>query len=183
MPRLTPLLALAASAAALLLTAGCAAGASTSGTGSDPGIATFRNGPAAPAVSGRLDGGGRFSLTADRGHVVVLNFWGSWCSACRAEAPGLAAADRRFAAAGVRFAGVDVADNQASALAFMRRFGISYPSVDDPGDAIVLSFHKLIPIAEFPSTLVISRDGRIAARAIGIVTYPDLERLIRKVAG
>ena len=95
----------------------------------------------------------------------------------------MAAADSRFTAAGVRFVGVDVADNQASALAFMRRFRISYPSVGDPGDAIVLNFHKIIPIAEFPSTLVISRDGRIAAGVIGIVTYPDLERPIRKAAG
>jgi len=100
--------------------------------------------------------------------------------ACRAEAPGLAAAARRSAAAGVRFVGVDVADNQASALAYMRHFRIGYPSVDDPGDAIVLNFHKLVPIAEFPSTLVISRDGRIAARVIGGVTYAELERLIRK---
>jgi thiol-disulfide isomerase/thioredoxin len=183
MLRLRSFPALAAAAAALLLTAGCAAGASAAGGGRYPDIAVVRDGPAAPALSGPLDGGGRLSPAADRGHVVVLNFWGSWCPACRAEAPGLAAAARRFAAAGVRFVGVDVADNQASALAYMRHFRIGYPSVDDPGDAIVLNFHKLVPIAEFPSTLVISRDGRIAARVIGGVTYAELERLIRKVAG
>jgi thiol-disulfide isomerase/thioredoxin len=172
----------ALAAAALLVTAGCAASAPASGSGNYPDIAVFRDRPAVPALSGPLDGGGRLSLVADRGHVVVLNFWGSWCPACRAEAPGLAAAARRFTPAGVRFVGVDVADNQASALAYMRHFRIGYPSMDDPGDAIVLNFHKLVPIAEFPSTLVISRDGRIAARVIGIVTYADLERLIRKVA-
>jgi thiol-disulfide isomerase/thioredoxin len=174
--------AAAAAAAVLLLTAGCAAGRPASSSTGNPDIAVFRDGPPAPALSGPLDGGGRLSLAADRGHVVVLNFWGSWCTACRAEAPGLAAAASQFAAAGVRFAGVDVADNQASALAYMRHFHIGYPSVDDPGDAIVLHFHKLVPIAEFPSTLLIASDGRIAARVIGGVTYAELERLIRKVA-
>ena len=121
MSRLAPLPALAAIAAALLLTAGCAVGASASGLGDYPEIAILRDRPVAPAVSGPLDGGGRLSLAADRGHVVVLNFWGSWCPACRAEAPGLAAADSRFAAAGVRFVGIDVADNQARALALDRK--------------------------------------------------------------
>ncbi len=128
--------ALAAVAAAMLLTAGCAA--VPSGRGLYPEITLFRYRPAAA---------------------------------------------RRPAAAGVRFVGVDVSDNQASALAYMRHFRIGYPSVDDPGDAIVLNFHKIVPIAEFPSTLLISRDGRIAARVIGAVTYAELERLIRKVAG
>jgi thiol-disulfide isomerase/thioredoxin len=173
---------LAASAAAMIMLTGCGAGAPASGTGNYPEIAIFRDRPAAPAVSGPLDGGGKLSLAADRGHVVVLNFWGSWCSVCRAEAPGLARAESRFTASGVRFVGVDVEDNQASALAFMRQFRIRYPSMDDPGDAIVLSFHKIIPIAEFPSTLVLSGDGHIVARVIGEATYPVLAPLIRKAA-
>jgi thiol-disulfide isomerase/thioredoxin len=47
----------------------------------------------------------------------VLNFWGSWCSVCQQEAPALAAAARQFARSGVRFVGVDVADDAASVVA------------------------------------------------------------------
>jgi thiol-disulfide isomerase/thioredoxin len=171
---------LAASATAVILPAGCGAGAPSSARGNYPEIAIFRDRPAAPPVSGPLDGGGRLSLAADRGHVVVLNFWASWCSACRAEAPGLGRADRRLAGSGTRFVGVDVEDDQASALAFMRQFRIGYPSVADPGDAIVLNFHKIIPITEFPSTVVLSGDGHIVARVIGEATYPVLATLIKK---
>jgi thiol-disulfide isomerase/thioredoxin len=173
---------LAASATAMIMLTGCGAGAPPSGTGDYPAIAIFRDRPAAPAVSGPLDGGGRLRLTADRGHVVVLNFWGSWCSVCRAEAPGLARAARRFAASGVRFVGVDVEDDQASARAFTREFRIRYPSMDDPGDAIVLNFHKTMPITSLPSTLVLSGDGHIVARVIGEATYPVLASLIRRAA-
>jgi thiol-disulfide isomerase/thioredoxin len=179
MPRLPRPATLVSGATALLLLllAGCA-----SGSTADPQVTVFRDGPVAPAVSGPGDGGGRLSLAADRGHVIVLNFWGSWCSSCREEAPDLATAARRFAASGVRFVGVDVADNQASALAYQRHFRIRYPSVNDPGDSIVLDFHRVVPIAEFPSTLVISPDGHIAARIIGIATYATLAQLIRNVS-
>jgi hypothetical protein len=73
-----------------------------------------------------------------------------------------------------------VEDDQASALAFMRQFRISYPSMDDPGDAIVLNFHKVIPITRFPSTVVLSGDGHIVARIIGEATYPVLAMLIKR---
>jgi thiol-disulfide isomerase/thioredoxin len=181
MPRLPRPATLASGAAALLLLllAGCAA---AGGTAADPQVTVFPDGAVAPAVSGPRDGGGRLSLAADRGHVVVLNFWGSWCSICREEAPDLATAARRLAPSGVRFVGVDVADNQASALAYQRHFRIGYPSVDDPADSIVLDFHRVVPIADFPSTLVISRDGHIAARIIGIASYATLARLIRNVS-
>ena len=133
-----------------------------------------------PAIAGPLVGGGKLSLASFRGHVVVLNFWGSWCSVCREEAPNLAAAARRFKSPGVRFLGVDVEDSPASALAYMRHFQIAYPSLNDPGDKIALDFHDTIPIEVFPSTLVISPDGRVAARIIGAVTYQGLTRNINE---
>jgi len=136
------------------------------------------NPPLAPRVTGTTLGGARISLSQLRGHVLVLNFWGSWCTPCRAEAPALASLARTFSPAGVRFLGVDIRDTPASAKAFQRNFSITYPSLNDPGGLIALSFRSTVPPAGIPTTLVISRSGRIAARVIGEVSYPGLRRLI-----
>jgi len=136
------------------------------------------SGPAAPRVTGTLLSGSRFSLAQYRGHVVVMNFWGSWCTPCRAEAPSLAQLARYFTPRGVRFLGVDIRDSPATAGAFQSRFGISYPSLNDPGDEIALNFRDTVPPAGIPTTLVIGRNGRIAARVIGQVSYPGLRGLI-----
>ncbi len=143
------------------------------------GVTVFgHDSPAAPRVSGTTLGGARLSLAQFRGHVVVLNFWGSWCTPCRAEAPVLAALSQHFGPSGVRFLGVDIRDTPATAEAFQRDFRITYPSLNDPGDQIALDFHSTVPPAGIPTTLVISRTGLIAARVIGGVSYPGLRSLI-----
>ena len=136
------------------------------------------SGPAAPRVTGTLLSGEKFGLAQYRGYVVVLNFWGSWCTPCRAEAPSLAQLARHFTPRGVRFLGVDIRDSPATAEAFQSRFGISYPSLNDPGDEIALDFRDTVPPAGIPTTLIIGRSGRIAARIIGEVSYPGLRGLI-----
>ena len=136
------------------------------------------SGPAAPRVTGTLLSGEKFGLAQYRGHVVVLNFWGSWCTPCRAEAPSLAQLARHFTPRGVRFLGVDIRDSPATAEAFQSRCGISYPSLNDPGDEIALDFRDTVPPAGIPTTLVIGRSGRIAARIIGEASYPGLRGLI-----
>jgi peroxiredoxin len=171
-----------AGATVALLAAGCSlVHSSPVSSSSMPGTTIFPAGqrPPLPAVSGLTLTGGKLSLAADRGHMIVLNFWGSWCSVCQQEAPALAVAARQFTPSGVRFVGVDVADNSASARAYMQHHGLRYPSVSDPGDRIALEFNRLIPITAFPSTLVISPDGRIAGRVIGAASDYDLRRLIK----
>ena len=135
-----------------------------------------------PAVSGRTLTGQELRLAAEHGHVIVLNFWGSWCSVCQQEAPALSVAARQFKPSGVQFVGVDVADNSASAKAYMQQYGLLYPSLSDPGDLIAAEFNRLMPINAFPSTLVISPDGRIAGRVIGAASIQDLRRLIKAAA-
>ena len=172
----------AAAVLAVVLTAGCSAAQSASGsTAGLPGTTVFTASkqPPLPPVSGHLVSGGKLSLAAGRGHVMVLNFWASWCSICHQEAPVLSAAARQFRASGVRFVGVDVADNSASAMAYLRHYRISYPSLNDPGDLIAVKFNQLIPITAFPSTLVISPGGKIIGRVIGAATLRDLQRLIK----
>lgn len=137
--------------------------------------------PTAPDVTGTTLTGGHFSLAAQRGHVVVLNFWGSWCAPCRQEAPRLAALSRHFQGTAVRFFGVDIRDTVPTGQAFERTFGITYPSISDPSDQIALAFHSSVPPDGIPSTLVIDRTGHIAARVVGEVSYDGLRALINKV--
>ncbi len=180
----------AAAAAGLAACAGGASGqASALGNGqnyvSGDGGTTFysaRSGPVAPQVSGTTLTGAKLSLAAYRGHVIVLNFWGSWCPPCRKEAPALAALARRFQPAGVRFTGVDIRDNPAAAEAYMHDFGIAYPSFSDPGDLIALDFRNTVPPTGTPTTLVIGRNGRIFARVVGEVSQSGLGGIISRAA-
>jgi thiol-disulfide isomerase/thioredoxin len=137
-------------------------------------------GPAVPRITGTTLTGATFSLPQLSGHVIVMNFWGSWCTPCRAEAPVLARLAREFAPRGVRFVGVDVRDSTANAEAFLTTFHIGYPSLGDPGGEVALGFHGAVTPAGIPTTLVIARDHRIAARVIGQVSYPGLKGLISR---
>lgn len=187
-------LAAAATALALLAMAGCDGGAIAADTPQSDGQ-SFVSGsyassfypvghrPQAPAVSGTTLTGQQLSLAAYSGDVVVLNFWGSWCAPCRAEAPALGTLARQLQSKGVRFVGVDIRDEPDSALAFMQTFRIGYPSFNDPDDEIALLFRSTVPPAAIPTTLVIDRKGRIAARIFGESSYEQLKSLIDEVAG
>ena len=184
----------AAVAAAVVLSAAACSGGATAqqtavGNGSSfvagsYGTTVYHQGarPAAPQVTGTTLSGTRFALSGDRGAVVVLNFWGSWCTPCRQEAPALGELARHLSGADVRFVGVDIRDAPASAEAFMRTFRISYPSLNDPGDAIALAFSGTVPPAGIPTTLVIDRGGHIAARIVGTASYDGLRTLIAQVS-
>jgi thiol-disulfide isomerase/thioredoxin len=137
--------------------------------------------PAAPDVSGSTLTGSKLSLGSYRGRVVVMNFWGSWCAPCRAEAPTLEVLSEQYQAKGVQFVGVDIRDSRASAQAFVQNLRISYPSLNDPADEIALAFRGTVPPAAIPSTLVIDRAGHIAGRVIGQATYSSLNRILTQV--
>ena len=151
-------------------------GASYSSKFFDPGSRAL-----APAVTGTLLTGKAFSLRAERGHVVVLNFWGSWCAPCRKEAPILGALAGQFQGKQVRFIGDNVLDSPATAEAFERTFNIGYPSINDPSENVALAFHNTVPPSAIPSTLILDQTGHIAARVVGEVSYNGLKALINAV--
>ncbi len=122
------------------------------------------------------------SLADLRGRVVVVNVWGSWCVPCREEAPALSRMSKELAGQGVSFIGINVRDNVTAAKAFERRYGITYPSFDDPQARAVLAFQGVIPVQAVPSTVVLDREGRVAARVIGVFREPALRSLIDTVA-
>jgi peroxiredoxin len=133
--------------------------------------------PAAPTVTGTMLDGAKYTLASDRGHVVVLNFWGSWCSPCRKEAADLQSVHAATAAQGVAFVGINIRDETDPANAYDNAHGITYPSIFDPSGRVALQFAQVPPSA-IPSTLVIDATGHIAAIHLGSITAKQLTDMI-----
>jgi cytochrome c biogenesis protein CcmG/thiol:disulfide interchange protein DsbE len=136
--------------------------------------------PAPDITLPALEGPGEVSLGALRGQVVVVNFWASWCVACREEHAALVAAAQQYRDAGVTFVGVDHQDSVSSAVAFLDelgRGGENYRYVTDPGSRAALEFG----LFGVPETFVLDRDGTIVAKITGGTTYPLLAGVLDAV--
>jgi thiol-disulfide isomerase/thioredoxin len=122
-------------------------------------------------VAGESLDGKHLSLAAERGKVVVVNVWGSWCPPCRAEADVLVAAAHELRRQGVVFLGINSRDpSAAQARAFVRRYDVPYPSIYDPSGKNLLAFRGTLGPTSIPSTVVIDPRGRVAASILGEVT-------------
>ncbi len=133
------------------------------------------------AVAGTTTTGEELALADLRGEVVVLNLWYAACGPCRVEAPDLAEIAQASEADGVRFVGINTRDDAAGAQAFERTFDIPYPTiVDDQGAAVLALRGQLVPNA-VPTTLVVDREGRVAARISGRADASVLRELIETV--
>ncbi|MEV5437812.1 TlpA disulfide reductase family protein [Streptomyces sp. NPDC052682] len=184
--------ALAAGAAvAALLVSACGSGGTSGGggdtnfvTGTD-GIDTVAQGKRTPApdLSGKTLDGKTLDVADYKGKVVVLNIWGSWCNPCRAEAKYFAKVSQEYAGKGVQFVGINTRDSSlGNAVAFEKDFGITYPSLYDPTGKLMLRFKPgtLNPQA-VPSTLILDRDGKIAARSLSALSDTRLLKMLKPV--
>ncbi|MEV4254417.1 TlpA disulfide reductase family protein [Spirillospora sp. NPDC049652] len=179
----------AAAASAVMLLAGCAGGG-TGGPGAGDNRFIAGNGKlqevsASNRHAALRAGGGtledkQVSFSDLRGKVVVVNFWASWCAPCRGEAPSLEQVYQQNKDKGVAFLGVNFKDDKDNALAFERRFKVSYPSLFDGDGRIGLAF-KDVPPNAIPTTLVLDRQGRVAARLLGATTFSSLNPVVTKV--
>jgi thiol-disulfide isomerase/thioredoxin len=131
---------------------------------------------AAPALSGMTLSGKNYTFNV--GQVAVVNVWASWCAPCRAEAPTLAALSEKYT--DVAFMGILTRDNPVNAEAFARRFALPYPTLID--DSVLIGFRKSLPANAIPSTVLIDKQGDVAARISGEVTFASLSELIEKVS-
>ena len=130
----------------------------------------------APPISGMTLLGTNYSFKV--GKVAVVNVWASWCSPCRAEEPALTALAEMYP--DVSFIGILTRDNPVNAEAFVRKRNIPYPTLID--DSILIGFRKSLPANAIPSTVVIDKQGNVAARVSGAVTVSSLKDLIEKVS-
>ncbi len=138
---------------------------------------------AAQVASGpALTGEGTISTGGYPGKVVVVNVWGSWCSPCRKEAPDLQAASVETKDV-AQFVGITSKDvDPAPARAFVRAFGVTYPSIFDPSGRALLAFAGDLPPSAIPSTLVIDTQGRLAVRILSNVSTITLVDIVNDVA-
>ncbi|MHB1235856.1 MAG: TlpA family protein disulfide reductase, partial [Microbacteriaceae bacterium] len=131
------------------------------------------------AFSGTTDTGKTVTNADYAGKVLVLNFWYASCPPCRAEAPRLQALYQEFAGKGATFLGVNVRDQAGTALEFEKQFGIGYPSVIDTNQGnMLLAFAGTVAPNAVPTTLVIDKKGRVAARILGEADQSILRTLI-----
>lgn len=125
---------------------------------------------AAPQFTIPLFSGGNFSLADQRGKVVVVNFWASWCVPCREEAAMLEDTWKKYKDRGVVFLGVDYVDTDKEALAFIKEFGITYPNGPDIGTETSRAFR----IQGIPETYFVGKDGQLYGNHIGPIDQPTL---------
>ena len=142
----------------------------TSADGTVTEVAPANRGDAIAFDSNDTTDGSTIRAEDYRGSVVVVNFWYAACPPCRLEAPDLADLATVYADKGVRFLGVNVYDNTSGAKSFEKTFGIPYPSVlDADTGAVRLAFANDLPPSGVPTTIIVDRDGRVAARLLGYI--------------
>jgi thiol-disulfide isomerase/thioredoxin len=135
-------------------------------------------GKIAPTLKGNELGGGTFSLKSERGKVVVVNFWASWCAPCIQEAPELSTYSWSVRNDGIVVVGVVFNDPVNQATNFAAHYGSLYPSIIDPGGVIANSYGVTSP----PTTYVINRQGRVAVQLLGPTNAKQLAAVVAKVA-
>ncbi|MBP0455282.1 MULTISPECIES: TlpA disulfide reductase family protein [unclassified Kitasatospora] len=191
-PRLAAATAATAAAAALALSGCSSSGSSGSGDGqigfvtakgTNLSTAAAGHRQDAPDISGGTLEGTPVKLSDYRGKVVVLNVWGSWCGPCRAEADDLQRTWEKYKDQGVQFLGINTRDPEIkNAVRFEQEKGVTYPSLYDPAGTQLLKFPKgSLNLQTLPTTLVVDRDGKLAARAVGGQTDDALESILQPV--
>jgi|NGEPerStandDraft_6_1074524.scaffolds.fasta_scaffold52006_4 cytochrome c biogenesis protein CcmG/thiol:disulfide interchange protein DsbE len=157
-----PMIAVMAALIALLAGAALVAASGTSTVGQTPLVG--RTGRPAPSFTlpSVTSPGTVVSLASLRGTPLVINFWASWCTPCRAEMPLLEAAFRNSHGR-VRFIGIDSNDSPGPARAFLREIGVTYPALSDTDGQIAISYG----LFGLPTTVFVSASGAVLGRSIG----------------
>ena len=169
-PRLYWPITLAAAALVALLTYGVASvGPDTS---LDKALQEGKRVDAPVAELPRLGAGGTGSLADQKGKVVVLNVWASWCPPCKSEMPLLERTHSRITSQGGLVLGIDTQDAPDDALRFLRDKRITFPSLRDRDRDYV----RKLGVSGYPETFLIDRSGRIAALQRGPIDHAWLDR-------
>ena len=133
--------------------------------------------PSAPDFDlDRIGRDGKLKLSSLRGRVVVLNFWASWCQACKDEARTVEAAARRWQPRGVVFVGVDSQDFTSDARRFARRFSLTYGSVHDGSGSVMTRYG----VTGLPETWTLDRQGRLVDHIPGVTDAGRLDSAIER---
>lgn len=143
-----------------------------SGDGSVEQIPVDRRGAPVDLKGTTLDGASWASATERGRRAVVVNVWGSWCGPCEGEAPHLEKVwqETRSGKQPVTFMGVNFREPAENGRAGGKAWGQTFPSLSDPDGIALLALQGKLSGA--PGTIILDREGRIAARVVGAVTSP-----------
>jgi len=134
-------------------------------------------GKPAPDFALRSPSGESLALDGLRGHVVVVNFFATWCPPCRAETPDLVALDRKYRSRGVVFFGVDDKENAHLVDVFMNVKHIEFPVVLDSDGKV----EEAYDVRAIPTTVVVDRNGTIRYRNVQQLDAPTMSRVLDAV--
>jgi peroxiredoxin len=135
--------------------------------------------PEAPDFTLERLSGETFRLSDQRGTVVVINFWATWCLPCRKEIPDFIELQQSMKG-DVLFVGVSLDKRgKEKVRAFADGLDVNYPIVIDDGAAT----EKYGPIPVIPTSFVVGRDGRVRLQSVGLLTKKKLRPVLRKLAG
>ncbi len=164
-------------AATMLVAAGCGASAKAPQSGNV--VRFVRNPDAAPEFQLTTLDGKPLSLESERGKVVLLNFWATWCGPCRAEIPDLIALQERYAGK-LQIIGLMVDEDDAGVVKqVVARTGINYPvAMTSPEIRI-----KYGGIAALPTSFVLDTQGRVVQKHEGLRNPALYEMEIRALLG
>jgi peroxiredoxin len=125
---------------------------------------------AAPDFTLRTMSGPNMRLAEQRGRVVMVNFWATWCGPCRQEMPQLDRLYQKYKSSGFVLLGVNVDDDTQKAADIAAKLGVSFPVLLDTDKAV----SKLYDLSTMPSTVLIDRDGKVRYVHRGYLTgYED----------
>jgi len=108
-------------------------------------------------------------LSEHRGHVVLVNFWATWCPPCIEETPSLEALSNNMRNLGVEVIGVSVDQDPAAIETFVAEHHLTFPIVRDPDQKVASQYGTF----KFPETYILDRDGRVAEKIIGATNWAD----------
>jgi len=116
-------------------------------------------------------------LASLKGKVILLDFWATWCGPCKIEIPWFIEMQNKYGSSGLRVVGISVDDTLDKLKPFVSQMKMNYTVLqgldhDDVQDAFG-------PIFGVPVTLVISREGKICTRHMGLGSKPDFENAIK----
>jgi peroxiredoxin len=111
----------------------------------------------APDFTLRQAEGGNLRLNEQRGQVVMLNFWASWCGPCRQEMPHLNRLHAQYRSAGFLLLGVNIDDNPRLAASAAAKLGVQFPVLLDADKTA----SRLYDLNSMPASVLIDRDGRV----------------------
>lgn len=138
----------------------------------------FAGDHAAPDFTVRTLEGKHLKLSDLKGHPVVLDFWATWCTPCRASMPHLDALQKRYANKGLVVVGLSMDELSPKAVrSFVDHLGIGF-RMAMANDRMLTDYG---PIRAIPTTFIIDREGHIARRVVGYVDEDTMDRFIREV--